>query len=47
MNTDENEQKKMFIEDYGLDPDIAERATELMDEEGLDEDEAAEIAEEM
>ncbi len=44
MNTEENENKKMFIEDYGLDPEVAEQASELMDE-GLDEDEAAEIAE--
>lgn len=41
-----DEQKKTFIKDYGLDEDTADTAVELMDE-GLDEDEAAEIAEEM
>ena len=41
-----DEQKKTFIKDYGLDEDTADTAMELMDE-GLDEDEAAEIAEEM
>ena len=45
MSTDEDENKKMFIKDCGLDPDIAERASELMDEEGLDEDEATELSE--
>ncbi len=39
------DQKEIFEEDYGLDEETAERAAALMDEEGLGEDEAAEIAE--
>ncbi len=45
FDDEETIQKKVFENDYGLDEDTAERAVELMDEEGLDEDEAAELAE--
>lgn len=41
----DDDQKKTFMQDYDLDEDTAERASELMDE-GLDEDDAAELAEE-
>ncbi len=33
--------------DHGLDIETAEKAKELMDEEGLDEDEATELVEEL
>jgi hypothetical protein len=46
LDPEMDEQKKTFINDYGLDEDTADTAVELMDE-GLDEDEAAEIAEEL
>lgn len=46
LDPEMDEQKKTFIKDYGLDEDTANTAVELMDE-GLDEDEAAEIAEEL
>ena len=46
LDPEMDEQKKTFIKDYGLDEDAADTAVELMDE-GLDEDEAAEIAEEL
>jgi hypothetical protein len=46
LDPEMDEQKKTFIKDYGLDEDTADTAVELMDE-GLDEDEAAEIAEEL
>ncbi len=45
FDDEETTQKKAFENDYGLDEETAERAVELMDEEGLDEDEAAELAE--
>lgn len=44
IEEDIDEQKQVFIKDYGLDDDTSEKASELMDE-GLDEDEAAELAE--
>ncbi len=44
FDSEETTQKKTFENDYGLDEETAERAVELMDEEGLDEDEAAELA---
>ncbi len=44
VEDNEDEQKTIFIKEYGLDEDTAEKASELMDE-GLDEDEAAELAE--
>lgn len=37
---------KQLMEDHDIDEDIAEKAQELIDE-GLDEDEAVEIAEEL
>jgi uncharacterized Rossmann fold enzyme len=42
----EKEDIKRLMKDYGLDEDAAERAQELIDE-GLDEDEAVELAEEL
>jgi len=42
-----NEDIKQLMEDYAIDEDIAEKAQELIDEEGLDEDEAVELAEEL
>jgi hypothetical protein len=45
FDDEETTQKKTFENDYGLDEETAEKAVELMDEEGLDEDEAAELAE--
>ena len=39
------EETKEFMENYDLDKDTAERAVELRDE-GLDDDDAAELAEE-
>jgi len=34
------------MEDHGIDEDMAEKAQDLIDTEGLDEDEAIELAEE-
>ena len=41
-----DEETKRLIKEHGVDEDIAEKAQELIDE-GLDEDEAIEIAEEL
>lgn len=42
----EDEDVKRLMEDHLIDEDVAERAQELIDE-GIDEDEAIEIAEEL
>lgn len=43
----ENEDIKHLMEDHMVDEDVAEKAQELMEEWGLDEDEAIEFAEEL
>lgn len=43
---DENEDKKRLMDDHQIDEDTAEKAQELIDE-GLDEDEAVELADEL
>jgi len=45
-NGTEDEEVKRLMEDHDIDEDIAEKARELIDE-GLDEDEAIEIAEDI
>ncbi|MDO8496236.1 MAG: hypothetical protein Q7S43_02165 [bacterium] len=45
-NAPEDEEVKQLMEDHDIDEDTAEKAQELIDE-GLDEDEAVEIAEEI
>ena len=42
----EDEETRRLMEEYDLDEDTAEKAQELIDE-GLDEDDAAELAEEV
>ncbi len=46
MNNVENEEVCRIMKEHDVDEDIAEKAQELIDE-GLDEDEAIEIAEEI
>jgi hypothetical protein len=41
-----DEETKHLVDKYGLDSDTAERATEVMDNKGVTEDEAIELAEE-
>ena len=43
----EGEEIKRLMEEHDIDQDIAEKAQELINNEGLDEDEAIELAEEM
>ena len=42
-----DEEVKQLMKDHMVDDDVAEKAQELMDTEGLDEDEAIELAEEL
>lgn len=45
-NLPEDEETRRLMEEHNIDEDIAEKAQELIDE-GLDEDEAVELAEEL
>ena len=45
-NSSEDEEILRLMKDYDIDQDIAEKAQELIDE-GIDEDEAIELAEEI
>ena len=46
-NLPENEDVRRLMQDYDIDEDTAEKAQELIDTEGLDEDEAIELADEL
>ena len=46
-NIPESEDVRRLMQDHDIDEDTAEKAQELMDTEGLDEDEAIELADEI
>lgn len=46
-NIPEDEEVRRLMEEHNIDQDMAEKAQELMNNEGIDEDEAIELAEEM